>query len=120
VRLKYCRMDLEEKGVIEKFREVLLAEGVRLAVLFGSFVEVKSFRDIDVAVYLDRVLEIEVRLEERLGIPIDIAPLQSLPPKFRLRVLTKGLPIIEELGLYGAMLIQALDELTVKAYSVLR
>jgi len=79
----------------------------------------ESFRDIDIAVYLedpqdlDRVLEIGVRLEEKLGIPIDITPLQSLPPRFRLRVLTKGLPIIEEPGLYEAILIQALDELVV-------
>jgi len=119
-KFRYYRMDQEEKRrVVEKLGEVLLAEGIRLAILFGSFVEVGSFRDIDIAVYLedpqdlDRVLEIGVRLEEKLGIPIDIAPLQALPPRFRLRVLTKGLPVIEELGLYEAMLIQALDELVV-------
>jgi len=119
-KLKYYRMDQEEKRrVVEKLREALLAESIRLAILFGSFIEMESFRDIDIAVYLedpqdlDRVLEIGVRLEEKLGIPIDIAPLQSLPPRFRLKVLTKGLPIIEEPGLYEAMLIQTLDELVV-------
>jgi len=119
-KLKYYRMDQEEKRrIVEKLREALLAEGIKLAILFGSFIEMESFRDIDIAVYLedpqdlDRVLEIGVRLEEKLGIPIDIAPLQFLSPRFRLRVLTKGLPVIEELGLYEAMLIQTLDELVV-------
>jgi len=119
-KFKYYRMNLEEKRkVIEKLREALLAEGIRLAILFGSFIEMESFRDIDIAVYLedpqdlDRVLEIGVRLEEKLGIPIDIAPLQFLSPRFRLKVLTKGLSIIEEPGLYEAVLIQTLDELIV-------
>ncbi|ADM28655.1 DNA polymerase beta domain protein region [Ignisphaera aggregans DSM 17230] len=119
-KFRYYRMDQEEKRkVIEKLREVLQAEGIRLAILFGSFIEAESFRDIDIAIYLedpqdlDRVLEIGMRLEEKLDIPIDVAPLQFLSPRFRLKVLTKGLPIIEESGLYEAMLIQTLDELII-------
>jgi len=115
---KYCRMSPEEKrAIIEKLKEVLRAEGVRLAILFGSFVEADSFRDIDVAVYLedpqdlDRILELGAKLEGELGVPVDVAPLQALPPRFRLRVLIRGLPLVEEPGLYEAMLLQAVDEL---------
>jgi len=107
----------ERRAIIEKLREVPRAEGVRLAILFGSFVELGSFRDIDVAVYLedlqdlDRILELGAKLEEELGVPIDVVPLQALPPRFRLRVLTRGMPVVEEPGLYEAMLLQAVDEL---------
>jgi len=116
--LKYYKMSLEEKrAIIEKLREILRAEDVRLAILFGSFVEADSFRDIDVAVYLedpqdlDRILKLGAKLEEELGVPVDVVPLQVLPPRFRLRVLTRGITIIEEPGLYEAMLLQAVDEL---------
>jgi len=117
-RFKYHRLSPEEKSrVVEKLREALRAEGVKLAVLFGSFIEMNSFRDIDVAVYLedpgdlDRILELGAKLEEKIGISIDVAPLQALPPRFRLKVLTKGLILVEEPGLYEAMLIQTMDEL---------
>jgi len=119
-RFKYYRLSHEERSrVVEKLREALRAEGVKLAVLFGSFIEMNSFRDIDVAVYLedpgdlDRILELGAKLEEKIGIPIDVAPLQALPPRFRLKVLTKGLILVEEPGLYEAMLIQTMDELIV-------
>lgn len=35
----------------EAVREVLEEGGVELAIIFGSFVELESFRDVDVAVY---------------------------------------------------------------------
>ena len=48
-----------------------------------------------------------------MNLPIDVVPLQVLPPKFRLKVLSKGLVTVEELGLYEAILIQTMDELTI-------
>jgi len=117
-RFKYYRLSPEEKSrVVEKLREALRAGGVKLAVLFGSFTEMDSFRDIDIAVYLedpgdlDRILELGAKLEEKIGIPVDVAPLHALPPRFRLKVLTKGLILLEEPGLYEAVLIETLDEL---------
>ncbi|MEM4970832.1 MAG: nucleotidyltransferase domain-containing protein [Sulfolobales archaeon] len=117
-RFRYYRLGSEEKSrVIEKLRDTLVDKGVKLAILFGSFIEADSFRDIDIAVYLedfenlDRILKLGVKLEEALNLPIDIVPLQALSPRFRLWVLTKGMVLVEEPGLYEAMLSQTIDEL---------
>ena len=118
-KLRYYRLSQEEKKrVVEKLREALADEGVRLAILFGSFLEPDSFRDVDIAVYLedpedlDRILKLGSKLEEKTGLPVDIAPLQALPPKHRLKILAKGLVLAEEPGLHEAMLSQTTDELT--------
>ncbi|MEM0484768.1 MAG: nucleotidyltransferase domain-containing protein [Pyrobaculum sp.] len=115
---RYYTADAEKKReILEKLRGLLAARGVRLAVVFGSFVDLDSFRDIDVAIYidgreeLDALLKLGADLEEELGIPVDVAPLRELHPKFRLKVLTRGVVIVEEPGLYEALLLQALDEL---------
>ena len=118
-KLKYYKLSSEEKNrIIEKLRNILVAEGVKLAILFGSFTEANSFRDIDIAIYLDdpedinKILELATKLEEKLELPIDLTPLQALPPKLRLQVLTKGQILVEKPGLYEATLTQTTDELT--------
>ena len=42
---------------------------------------------------------------------MDVVPLQNIPPKFRLKILTKGVVIVEESGIYEALLSQTLDEI---------
>lgn len=43
---KYYRLNLEGRElIIERIRDILEEEGVPLAILFGSFVELDAFRD---------------------------------------------------------------------------
>ena len=116
---KYYRLSLEERElIIERIRAILKEEGVPLAILFGSFIELDAFRDVDVAVYLRRVdpdhlLRLANRVEGELGLPVDVIPLNTVSSKFRHHILTKGCVILEEQpGLHEALIIQALDEIT--------
>ena len=106
---KYFRGGKKEK--LEKLREALMREDkILLAIAFGSFVEMESYRDIDIAVYslddsLRYLAELSMKLEEKIGVPIDIVPITELDPKFQLKILTKGMIIIEKQpGLYEALI----------------
>lgn len=109
----------EKASVLNRVRDVLLEEGVSLAIVFGSFVDLDSFRDVDIAVYvrggasLDRIIELMNRLEEALGIPVDIVPLDEVDPKFRLNIFRKGIEVVEEPGIYEALFMQSIDELAI-------
>ncbi len=115
---KYFRGGKEEK--LSVLRKALADEDkVLLAIAFGSFVELESYRDIDVAVYtvdtsLRYLLELGAKLEERVGVPVDIVPLAELDPQFKWKILTKGVIIVEKVpGLYEALLSLAHDEMMV-------
>ncbi|MEM2622891.1 MAG: nucleotidyltransferase domain-containing protein [Candidatus Nezhaarchaeales archaeon] len=116
-RYRYYRLDPKGKEVVKK----VLEEGVELAIIFGSFVELESFRDVDLAVYagsrdldLDAVIKLSVKLEERLRIPVDVVPLDEVSPSFRHYILTKGEVLLEKRPeLYEAQLMRTLDELIV-------
>jgi len=118
-KFRYYVVSREEReAIVAKVREVLEDEGVLLAILFGSFVELDSFRDIDLAVYtrdyedLSFIFRLANRLEEELGYPVDVVPLNIIPPRFRHYILTKGVIIVEEKpGLYEALLAQTMDEI---------
>ncbi len=117
-RYEYYRLsDQEKEAVIGRIVEVLRNENIPLALVFGSFVELNSFRDIDLAVYLrdadlDYLFRLADRLEDVVGYPVNVVPLSEISPKFRYYILTKGLVIWEEYsGLYEALLMQTLDEL---------
>ena len=109
----------ERRILIEKIRYILEREKIDLAIAFGSFVELKSFRDIDIAIYgknveLRDLLRISAELENELKIPVDVVPLSMLPPRFRHHILVKGEVIIDRrTGLYEALLMQTLDEAAV-------
>lgn len=118
-RYKYFRGNKEE--ILAKLRSILEKEdNVLLAIVFGSFVELESFRDIDIAVYtkspsFDYVALLGAKLELDLGIPVDVVLLDELPPRFRYMVLTRGRVIIEKVpGLYEALLSQTIDELLIE------
>jgi len=117
-KLKYYTLSNEEKKtLLEKLKNILHGLSVELAIVFGSFVELDSFRDIDIAVYrrdtsLEDTLKLEAMVEEALGYPVDIIPLDTISPRFRLHILTKGIVILEETsGLYEYLLKRSLDEL---------
>ena len=115
-RYRYYRVDKEK--VLEKLKQVLVKEDkVLLAIVFGSFTRLRSYRDIDIAVYslddsIDYLAKLATRLELELGIPVDIIPLSEIDPKFKWKILTKGTIVVEKsLGLYEALLNQTIDEL---------
>jgi len=110
--------EAEKQKILEELRRVLEAESkVLLAVVFGSFVELESFRDVDVAVYtldtsLDYIAKLGAKLELALAIPVDVVPLSEIDPYFRLAVLTRGKVVLEKTpGLYEALLSQTHDEI---------
>ncbi len=115
-KYKYFRED--KVRVLSKLQELLeREEKVLLAVIFGSFVDLESYRDIDIAVYskdesLDFLAKLGAKLELELKIPVDVVPLRELEPRFRRRVLIKGIVVVEKQpGLYEALLSLTLDEL---------
>ncbi len=73
---------------------------VKIVILFGSVLRASAIRDVDVAVYMvprpshRELLELGTELELALGIPVDLVPLDELPPGMRYKVLTEGLPIL--------------------------
>jgi len=90
---------------------------VLLAIVFGSFITLESFRDIDIAVYsldtsLNYIAKLGVKLELELGIPVDVMPIAELDPYFKRNILTKGRVILEKVfGIYEALLREAEDEI---------
>ena len=116
-RYRYYELSGEEReALIEAVRRVLGRDDrILLAVIFGSFVELESFRDIDIAVYavgmeLREIFKLSARLEEEVKVPVDL--LQELSPSFRHYILVNGLVVERVAGLYEALISQALDELT--------
>jgi len=119
-KFRYYRVSMEEKeAIINRTKSVLEGEDVLLAILFGSFIELDSFKDIDIAVYardmkLNSIFKLANKLEEELGYPVDVVPLSTISSKFRYHILIKGLIILErEPGLYEALLMQTLDEIKI-------
>ncbi|MEM1913608.1 MAG: nucleotidyltransferase domain-containing protein [Thermofilaceae archaeon] len=118
-RYRYYRLSPEERRTLkEAIRSTLEGRGVELAIIFGSFIELESFRDVDVAAYarggldLDDAIELAAELEERTRTPVDVVPLEKAPPRFRHHILTKGEVLLEKQpGLYEALLMLTLDEL---------
>ncbi|MEM0225862.1 MAG: nucleotidyltransferase domain-containing protein [Thermofilaceae archaeon] len=118
-RYRYYRLSPEERRTLkEAIRSTLEGRGVELAIIFGSFIELESFRDVDVAVYarggldLNDVIKLAAELEERTRTPVDVVPLEKAPPRFRHHILTKGEVLLEKQpGLYEALLMLTLDEL---------
>lgn len=104
--------------VAEKLRRVLgdLPE-VTIAVLFGSATRRKLVRDVDVGVCLSSsrglkdFIRLAYRLEDALGVPVDLVPLRDAPPKLRLKILLNGIKlIVRDRKLFATMLSEALSE----------
>ena len=114
----YRYFERNKEEVLKKLRLILNSEEeVLLAIVFGSFVELNSYRDVDVAIYakskdLEYVAKLSARLELELGIPVDVVPLDEISSKFRYSVLVNGIIVVEKIsGIYEALLNQTLDEL---------
>lgn len=106
------------EAVSGRLRDVLSGmPEVRVAVLFGSVLRRASVRDLDVGVFLDpepdlkRFIAMANTLEDALGMPVDVVPLEKAPPKLRLKALLKGVRlVVRDSKLYAFQLSEALSE----------
>lgn len=81
---------MEKEKILQAVREWLGAKPeVRMAWVHGSFAEAGRFRDIDVAIYLNRdgtldeAIEWAIELGRVTGCPVDVTFLNSAPLAFR-------------------------------------
>ncbi len=118
-KYKYYKLTTKEKEEITQgIRRILVEDGrVLLALIYGSFIELDCFRDIDLAIYIPKydlktIFSIANKIEEEIGIPVDVIPIQEVDSKQKLHILRNGLILLEQVpGLYEALIMQALDEL---------
>jgi Uma2 family endonuclease/predicted nucleotidyltransferase len=98
VNQQYQLGDAEKRAVKDRLRERLAARPeVRFAYLHGSFLGADRFRDMDVAVSVDRgslsaadpttyELDLEAVLERGLGLPVHVRVVEDAPSSFRYAV----------------------------------
>ncbi len=99
--------EVELGRVVEAVRRVL--EGfdyVVAAVVFGSVLRRNLVRDVDVGVLarspltIREVAEISSRLEEVLGVSVDVVPLAEASPQLRFKALSEGVRVLVRDPLY--------------------
>ena len=94
---------MNKEAVVAKIRDYLEHQDkIAFAIIFGSFIKGEAFRDIDIAVYSEKELElirmgiIQAELTERTGQAIDLVSLKGLPykdPAFAYEIVTHGEPL---------------------------
>jgi predicted nucleotidyltransferase len=97
--VEYFELDLAR--VLEAVKRVLEGfEWVEVAVVFGSILRRSTVRDVDVGIIavkpltLEELNEIASKLEEALGVNVDVVPLDEAPPLLRFKALTEGVRVI--------------------------
>lgn len=86
------RISLEE--VLKRIKP--LVSGRRLAALFGSAVRGEVVHDVDLLIDgsdLDEALRLAAEVEQALGIPADVVPLELAPPCLVAEALARGVII---------------------------
>ncbi len=101
---KLTYYSLEKLGrdkIIETIRERILEDGrIIIALAFGSILRRDKVRDIDIAVHaspeidLFGLLTLGSKLEDSVGIPIDVSPLTEIAPCMRYQVIARGIRIV--------------------------
>ena len=92
----------EKKGIIKCIKKILGKAGCSLVVLFGSFVENDTFRDIDIMVAMDggspptpeETLYLSQLLESETGYRFDIIGIDVPGVLIRSEIAQKGRPVI--------------------------
>jgi len=94
--------------IVEVTRDILFRKReVLFACIFGSFVEREDYQDIDVAVYLGKLQNVETlrfelfleeELEGNLGVPFDVRVINDAPLGFVYNVLTKKILLFDRDG----------------------
>jgi len=113
--IEYFEVDLERVAAVVKryFEE----RGALVVVIFGSVLRRRHVRDVDIAVKFGREVGLEewlamgAELEELLGVPVDLVPLDEAPPWVRLEALAGGLPVlVKDWALYAELLKRAMGD----------
>ena len=113
--IEYFEVDLESAAAaVKKYFE---ERGALVVVIFGSVLRRRHVRDVDIAVKFGRGVELEewlamsAELEELLGVPVDLVPLDEAPPWVRLEALAGGLPVlVKDWALYAELLKRAMGD----------
>ena len=89
----------KKRQVIESIKSILKKKGIIFAYLHGSFL-CENFRDVDLAIYLEKPLEkkevlncelsLERELENTINFPVDVRILNHSPLSFRYNVFREG------------------------------
>jgi predicted nucleotidyltransferase len=97
--VEYFEVDLTR--TLEVVRKVLEGfEWIEVAVVFGSILRRSTVRDVDVGILavkpltLEELNEIASKLEEALGVNVDVVPLDEAPPLLRFKALTEGVRVV--------------------------
>ena len=84
--------------ITNKIREFLsIKKEILFAYLYGSFIEIENFRDIDIGIYLDEKIadkidpidyeiSLSLMLEKELRIPVDVKIINFAPLSFKYHV----------------------------------
>jgi predicted nucleotidyltransferase len=90
---------------------------VKVAVLFGSILRRKLIRDLNIGVFMNlepnlkRIAEISGILEDALGLPVDVTPLNWASPKLKLKALLNSVKlIVRDSNIYTSLIKEALSE----------
>jgi len=116
LNINYYEVSIEDAS--RRLRGILSGMmDVKVAVLFGSILRRNFIRDLDVGVFMNpepdikRIAEISGILEDALGLPVDVIPLNWASPKLKLKALLNGVKlIVRDSNLYTSLLKEALSE----------
>jgi len=91
---------------------------VVIAVIFGSVLRRSDVRDVDVAVYtrpklnLKEFLLLRIKVEELVDVPVDLIPIDEMPPQLQYTIFFEGLPIvIRDFELYNRLICMTIGQL---------
>ncbi|MCC6019320.1 MAG: nucleotidyltransferase domain-containing protein [Candidatus Verstraetearchaeota archaeon] len=116
MNINYYEVSIEDAS--RRLRGILSGMmDVKVAVLFGSILRRNIIRDLDIGVFMNpepnlkRIAEISGILEDALGLPVDVIPLNWASPKLKLKALLNGVKlIVRDSNLYTSLLKEALSE----------
>jgi len=116
LNINYYEVSIEDAS--RRLRGILSGMmDVKVAVLFGSILRRNIIRDLDIGVFMNpepnlkRIAEISGILEDALGLPVDVIPLNWASPKLKLKALLNGVKlIVRDSNLYTSLLKEALSE----------
>jgi predicted nucleotidyltransferase len=116
LNINYYEVSIEDAS--RRLRGILSGMmDVKVAVLFGSILRRNIIRDLDIGVFMNpepnlkRITEISGILEDALGLPVDIIPLNWASPKLKLKALLNGVKlIVRDSNLYTSLIKEAISE----------
>ncbi|MEM5868891.1 MAG: hypothetical protein QXL09_02995 [Candidatus Aenigmatarchaeota archaeon] len=96
----YIKMNKKQKMfVLKKIEKILSNYGIKNYLLFGSFLNRKWFRDIDIVIFdnikEDKIIEISAKIESEIGIEVDIKHYKEIPLPVKFSLITSGVGKID-------------------------